>query len=148
MEKFDNLFTLKELIIRKKKMSKIATICGSNRFWDSILAVNAELTLKGWMVFQSGFNGHAEEAIKRFSSNEWEAIKLKLDRLHRKKIELAELIVIVDTNILTCANKKSYIGESTTNEIQYAQRLGKRIFYLSLTSINELPDISWPKIAL
>jgi hypothetical protein len=47
--------------------------------------------------------------------------KAVLDTLHRRKIDLADRVLIV--------NPGGYIGESTRREIAYAQALGKPISY-------------------
>lgn len=46
----------------------------------------------------------------------------RLDGLHRAKIDLADEILVL--------NVDGYIGQSTSNEIDYAIRLGKRVRYL------------------
>jgi len=48
--------------------------------------------------------------------------KVSFDRLHFRKIEIADYIVVL--------NVDNYIGWSTTNETNYAKRLGKPIYYL------------------
>ncbi len=47
----------------------------------------------------------------------------RLDELHLRKIDLADEVFIL--------NVGGYIGESTRKEIEYAQRQGKPIKYLS-----------------
>jgi hypothetical protein len=46
----------------------------------------------------------------------------KMDELHKRKIDLADEIFVV--------NVKGYIGKSTRSEIKYAKKLGKKITYL------------------
>lgn len=46
----------------------------------------------------------------------------KLDALHHQKIDIADEIFVL--------NVGGYIGESTRNEIAYAERRGKRVRYL------------------
>jgi nucleoside 2-deoxyribosyltransferase len=48
--------------------------------------------------------------------------KKDLDRLHFKKIELCDYVLVV--------NECGYIGESTAREIAYAKKLGKPISYV------------------
>ncbi len=45
-----------------------------------------------------------------------------LDELHRRKIDLADALYVV--------NVGGYIGKSTQQEINYAAKLGKEIMYL------------------
>ncbi|MCE1273866.1 MAG: hypothetical protein LWW75_04985 [Chlorobiales bacterium] len=48
--------------------------------------------------------------------------KIALDELHKRKIDLADEVLIL--------NVGGYIGDSTRSELEYAQRLGKTIRYL------------------
>ena len=48
-----------------------------------------------------------------------------LDELHLRKIDLADTVWIL--------NVGGYIGESTRKELEYAQRIGKRILFLEPT---------------
>ena len=45
-----------------------------------------------------------------------------LDNLHREKIEMSDAIFVV--------NVDGYIGESTSDEIEYAKSNGKTVRYL------------------
>lgn len=49
--------------------------------------------------------------------------KTALDELHKRKIDLADYVYVIDVN--------GYIGESTRSEIEYATRHGIPIRYLS-----------------
>ena len=93
----------------------IITLCGSTRFKDYFLEVNAVLTLNGWIVLMPGVFGHADNI-------EWtEEVKKKLDELHLKKIRLSNAIFVL--------NIGGYIGQSTAHEIEYAESIGVPIFY-------------------
>lgn len=48
--------------------------------------------------------------------------KIMLDELHKRKIDLADEVFVI--------NVGGYIGESTASEIKYAKQLGKPIRYL------------------
>lgn len=48
--------------------------------------------------------------------------KQKADELHKRKIDMADLVVIL--------NVGGYIGDSTRSEIEYAKSVGKEIKYL------------------
>lgn len=63
--------------------------------------------------FHDGKNDHFGEAM---------GIKDLLDELHFRKIDICDEVFII--------NKDGYIGESTRNEIEYAEKLGKPINYL------------------
>lgn len=45
-----------------------------------------------------------------------------LDNMHKRKIDMADAIYVI--------NVGGYIGESTKSEIEYAQRNGKKVMYL------------------
>lgn len=71
--------------------------------------------LPNWYADEQGWNGcdHFGEAA---------GIKDILDQLHFRKIDLCDEVYVI--------NKDGYIGESTTNEINYAKKLNKPIYYL------------------
>lgn len=58
-----------------------------------------------------------------FTSQEVAQVKADLDALHLRKIDLADEVLVLDVD--------GYIGQSTSREIAYAQRNGKRVRYLS-----------------
>lgn len=94
---------------------KIVTICGSMRFQKEMVKVAEELESKnGYCVLQpvynSGGNFLSEEAL------------IRLAKAHYKKIDLSDAIFVV--------NVGGYIGQSTTEEICYAENCGKKIMYL------------------
>ena len=93
----------------------IITLCGSTRFKDDFERVNRELTLANNIVISVGCFGHAGDVFT-------EEQKIMLDEIHKRKIDLSDAIYVI--------NKDGYIGESTKNEIQYAQDHGKQIFYM------------------
>ena len=95
----------------------IITLCGSTRFKDEFLRVQKELTLKGWIVISVGLFGHSGD------DEVWtEGTKEMLDDMHKRKIDLAEAIYVI--------NVGGYIGSSTRSEIEYAKSQGKKVFYL------------------
>ena len=51
-----------------------------------------------------------------------------LDELHKRKIDMADEIYVI--------NKDGYIGESTRNEIEYARKQRKPIIYMEENSSN------------
>ena len=98
----------------------IITLCGSTRFKDEFLRVQKELTLKGNIVISVGLFGHSGD------DEVWtEGTKEMLDDMHKRKIDLAEAIFVI--------NVGGYIGNSTRSEIEYAQAHGKKIYYLEPT---------------
>ncbi len=94
---------------------RVITLCGSTRFKEDFERVNKELTLAGNIVISVGCFGHAGDV---FTDEQ----KVMLDDIHKRKIDMADAIYVI--------NKDGYIGESTKSEIQYAARLGKHIVFM------------------
>lgn len=96
---------------------KVITLCGSTRFKDEFLKVQKELTLQGNIVISVGLFGHAGD------NEVWEeGVKEMLDDMHKRKIDMAYEIFVINVN--------GYIGDSTKSEIEYAEKTGKKISYL------------------
>jgi len=96
---------------------KIITLCGSTRFKDEFIAEQKRLTLEGNIVISVGLFGHSgDEEV-------WsEHTKIMLDDMHKRKIDLADEIFVI--------NVEGYIGSSTKSEIEYAIKTGKMVRYL------------------
>lgn len=96
---------------------KIVTLCGSTRFKDQFLEVQKKLTLQGCIVISVGLFGHSGD-------NEvfTDGVKEMLDDMHKRKIDLADEIFVI--------NVGGYIGSSTKSEIEYAIKTGKKVNYL------------------
>lgn len=101
-----------------QKRPEIVCLCGSTRFKKSFIRVNFTLTMQGKIVLTVGWFGHADADIYRPTSEE----KLQLDELHKRKIDIADRIFVI--------NEGGYIGHSTKDEIAYATKMGKQIDYL------------------
>ncbi|SFW11700.1 hypothetical protein [Amycolatopsis australiensis] len=112
---------------------KITVLCGSTRFSDAFRTANLRLTLEGHIVLSIGCDtkSDADLASAQLFGPEIANAKMRLDRLHMRKIDLADEVLVL--------NVGGYIGESTRNEITYATRLGKPIRYLETTS-EALPE--------
>jgi hypothetical protein len=96
---------------------KIITLCGSTRFRDEFVSAQKRLTLEGNIVISVGLFGHSGD------TEVWtEKTKEMLDDMHLRKIDLADEIFVI--------NPGGYIGESTRNEIEYANKTGKTVRYL------------------
>ena len=101
----------------KKPDYPIITLCGSTRFKDDFMLVQKELTLQGYIVISVGLFGHSGD------QKVWnEGTKEMLDIMHKRKIDLAQAIYVI--------NKDGYIGSSTRSEIEYAKAAGKEIYYM------------------
>ena len=96
---------------------KVITLCGSTRFKDAFLETQKRLTLEGNIVISVGLFGHSgDEEV-------WmEGTKEMLDDMHKRKIDMADEIFVI--------NVDGYIGESTRSEITYALAEGKPVRYL------------------
>ena len=94
----------------------IVTLCGSTRFKDEFLEVQKQLTLQGHIVLSVGLFGHADDV--QLTQEE----KIRLDNLHKEKINMSDAIYVI--------NPGGYIGESTYSEIDWANRMKKKIFFL------------------
>lgn len=99
---------------------KIITLCGSTRFKDDFMRVQKELTLQGNIVISVGLFGHSgdNEVWENMSEGE----QIMLDDMHKRKIDLADEIYVI--------NKNGYIGESTKSEIEYAIKTNKKVNYM------------------
>lgn len=95
----------------------VITLCGSTRFKEQFLEAQKRLTLAGNIVISVGLFGHSGD------NEVWtEGTKAMLDDMHKRKIDMADGIYVI--------NVGGYIGSSTKDEIEYAQSQGKRIEYL------------------
>ena len=75
------------------------------------------LTLEGNIVISVGLFGHAGD------DEVWtEGTKEMLDDMHKRKIDMADEIFVI--------NVGGYIGSSTQSEIEYATATGKTVNYL------------------
>ena len=95
----------------------VITLCGSTRFKEQFLQAQKRLTLEGNIVISVGLFGHSGD------DEVWtEGTKGMLDEMHKRKIDMADSIYVI--------NVGGYIGESTRSEIEYARKNGKDIQYL------------------
>lgn len=93
----------------------VVTICGSMRFYNRMLKAAERLTAQGNIVLMP--------FVTTADTDRGHELKTMLDEMHRRKIDLAEMIVVVtDPDTM-------YIGESTNAEIQYANDNGKHIHW-------------------
>lgn len=103
---------------------KIITLCGSTRFKDEFMKAQKDLTLKGNIVISVGMFGHSgdTEVWENMDEGTLRKTKQMLDDMHKRKIDLADEIFVINVN--------GYIGESTKSEIEYANKTGKKVNYL------------------
>ena len=96
---------------------KVVTLCGSTKFKDAFMQAQKKLTLAGNIVISVGLFGHSGDS-EVFT----EGTKEMLDDMHKRKIDMADEIFVI--------NVGGYIGSSTRSEITYAQATGKPVRYL------------------
>lgn len=105
-------------------MSKptVVCLCGSSRFMEAFQAANLSETLAGRIVLSIGCTTKIDADLQRMDQLTAEK-KIELDELHKRKIDLADEILVLDVD--------GYTGDSARSEIHYARVNGKRIRYLS-----------------
>ena len=101
---------------------KIICLCGSTRFWKTFRDVGLRLTLAGKIVLSIGICAPNSKILAHPNSPYGKFQKRRLDELHKRKIDLADEVLIL--------NVDGYIGESTRSELEYAKIHGKIIKYL------------------
>ena len=96
---------------------KVITLCGSTKFKEDFMREQKRLSLEGNIVISVGMFGHSGD------SEVWnEGVKEMLDDMHKRKIDMADEIFVI--------NKGGYIGESTKSEIEYAIKNNKKVSYM------------------
>ena len=104
-----------------RERPKIVCLCGSTRFKADFEKANRLETFKGKIVLSVGCFPHSdlgaapEEVLG-------EDLKARLDELHKRKIDLADEVMVL--------NVGGYVGKSTRGEIEYARAKGKPIRWL------------------
>ncbi|MET9661562.1 hypothetical protein [Streptomyces sp. NPDC006510] len=95
---------------------RIVAICGSTRFMAEMAAAEVRETEAGRIVVKPGCDLKSPHPLWA-DPVEAEALKVRLDALHRSKILLADEVLVVG----------DYIGDSTRSEIAYARSLGRPV---------------------
>lgn len=73
--------------------------------------------MDGYIVISVGLFGHSGD------DEVWtDGTKEMLDDMHKRKIDMADEIFVINVDV--------YIGESTKSEIEYAIKTGKGVAYL------------------
>lgn len=102
----------------------VVCLCGSTRFMEWFHAAGWIFTLRGWIVLSVGVakhvqtpdGGHAAEALG-------DGVAERLHELHLRKIDMSDLVFVLDF--------EGYVGASTTREIQYATKREVPICHMS-----------------
>ncbi|MFE6765128.1 hypothetical protein [Streptomyces sp. NPDC057689] len=101
---------------KRLDLPRIVVICGSTRFMAEMAEAELRETEAGRIVVKPGCDLKSPHALWS-DPVEAEALKARLDELHRAKIRLADEALVVG----------DYIGDSTRAEIAYARELGKPV---------------------
>lgn len=107
---------------------KIVCLCGSTRFSDAFKAANLRETINGNIVLSIGCDTKSDADLLVLGQLTPEA-KKRLDQLHKRKIDIADEIIVL--------NVGGYIGDSTRSEIEYAQKMNKPIRFLEAAERGE-----------
>lgn len=100
---------------------EVITLCGSTKFKEEFYEEQKRLTLAGKIVISVGLFGHSGD------DEVWtDGTKEMLDDMHKRKIDMADGIYVI--------NKNGYIGSSTKSEIAYAKAKGKFVRYMEALS--------------
>jgi hypothetical protein len=93
----------------------IVTLCGSTRFVKEYEEVQKRLTLEGKLVISVGLFGH------QIGLDMEGPTKKMLDELHKRKIDLADEVYVIDPVVLVCGEcrKISEVGRHTVSEPLY-----------------------------
>lgn len=94
---------------------KVATICGSMRFYDRMVKVAEYYTAAGSVVLMPFVAVAPDDQDGEH--------KAMLDRMHRQKIDMADLIIVVTDP------ETQYVGDSTRAEIEYAEASRKPVHW-------------------
>ena len=109
----------------EQEKPRVVCLCGSTRFYAQFQRANFEETMNGRIVLSVGFYAGSPEAMVR-EHGEGVGItpeqKRMLDELHKRKIDLADEILVLNVN--------GYVGPSTRSEIDYAIAHGKPVRWL------------------
>lgn len=96
---------------------RVITLCGSTKFKDDFIREQKRLSLEGNIVISVGLFGHSGD------DEVWnDNVKEMLDDMHKRKIDMADEIFVI--------NKNGYIGSSTKSEIEYALKNNKKVNYM------------------
>jgi len=111
----------------------IVVLCGSTRFVDEFNHQAKRLTEEGQIVLSiEVVTTQARETDPQHTNP---ALKSALDELHKRKIDLADNVFVL--------NVGGYIGQSTRSEIEYAEAIGRPIYYLeSFTDATPTPPLT------
>jgi len=106
---------------------QIICFCGSSRFVNEMAVLMWEFEKAGNIclglhLMPNEYGKHRGYGENYSHLAELEGVNVQMDELHKRKIDIADKVFIV--------NVGGYIGDSTRSEIEYAKNLGKPVMYL------------------
>ncbi|MFG3266323.1 hypothetical protein [Streptomyces bobili] len=116
---YPQVLTPEERLAEAKKqlnLPRIVVICGSTRFITEMTEADLRETKAGRIVVKPGCDMKSPQELWS-DPVDAEALKVRLDDLHRAKIRLGDEVLVVG----------DYIGDSTRAEIAYARSLAKPV---------------------
>lgn len=99
----------------------IVCLCGSTRFKEAFEQAEREQGKLGRIVLTVSMFGHSGDLTAEECAD-GHPVKTALDELHKRKIDLADVVLVL--------NVGGYVGTSTRSEIDYAEAHGKPVSYL------------------
>jgi hypothetical protein len=129
IEKWEEFLALYEAqFYGPKSRPRIVCLCGSTRFLEAFQQANLTETLGGKIVLSIGCNTKSDTDLMA-AGELTEDLKRQLDELHKRKIDLADEILVL--------NVGGYVGDSTRSEIEYAIESGKSVRWLEPDKVAE-----------
>lgn len=99
-------------------MPQIVVLCGSTKFRREFESTELELGKAGVIVLTVAAFGHDGDLLPE-ECETGHPVKDALDELHKRKIDLADRVVVIAPG--------GYVGESTESEIEYAHSTHKEV---------------------
>jgi hypothetical protein len=100
----------------------IVCLCGSTRFKDAWHAEMKRLTQECMAIVLAVGDLDPRPEARNVNVPVDPELKVRLDELHKRKIDLADSVLIL--------NVGGYVGDSTRSEVLYAERYGKPVVWL------------------
>lgn len=122
-DRFDLAVEEAKRFLESPRRPTVVCLCGSTRFYKEFVEANYRETMAGKIVLSVGFYPHSSGQVHGEGVGCDDEQKKKLDELHKRKIDRADEVLIL--------NVGGYIGSSTRSELEYAQRLGRRVRFLN-----------------
>jgi hypothetical protein len=107
---------------RASGFPEVVCLCGSTRFKDEFVRQNLLLSMQGKIVLTIGCDMRTDEELANEYGYTFTEAKPRLDELHKRKIDLADRVLVL--------NVDGYIGDSTRSEIAYAKAHRVPVDYL------------------